>query len=283
MGESVSLTPDSFMSLTLRYRAETTVPVEVEGLLPSAVREKPRKEIERWEIFHGKEKRALAELFDVSGDPSDERIVFEGDLSGVHWIGAGLERGEIHVAGNAGRHVGSEMSGGRITVEGSVGDWLGAQMHGGLVRVHGSAGHMVGAAYRGSTRGMTGGTILVQGPAGNETGQSMRRGLIAVGGAGDVTGYNLIAGTILVFGPSGIRPGANMRRGTIGLFGPQRPSLLPTFRYACRLRPVFLAMLLRELTRLGYPTDKRLSSADVELYHGDLVSLGRGEVLLGPG
>jgi formylmethanofuran dehydrogenase subunit C len=240
-------------------------------------------QIERMEIFHGKERLPLAEFFDVSGDPSDECIEFSGDLSGVHWIGAGMDGGEIRVAGHVGRHVGSEMTAGRIAVEGNVGDWLGGQMHGGLICVKGHAGHMVGAAYRGSPRGMTGGTILVHGAAGNEIGHSMRRGLIAVGGADDAVGVNMIAGSVYVFGPCGIRPGANMRRGTIGLFGPHAPALLPTFRYGCRYRPTFLAVHLAELRRLGYPVDDRLLTCDVDIYHGDLVTTGRGEILVANG
>ncbi len=267
------------MPLVLEYVAQTTVPVEVEGLIPSALRDKSLGEIERLEVVHGNRKPPLAEFFRVSGDAADERIDLGGDLSGVHWIGAGMDHGEIRVLGHAGRHVGSEMTGGQITIEGDVGDWLGGQMHGGWIRVRGRAGHLVGAAYRGSPRGMTGGTILVDGPAGNEIGHSMRRGLIAAGGADDAVGFNMIAGTILVFGPCGIRPGAGMRRGTIGLFGAERPSLLPTFRYGCRLQPVFLAMLLKELVRLGYPVPPSLFAGDVDLYHGDLVALGRGEVL----
>jgi formylmethanofuran dehydrogenase subunit C len=268
------------MTLVLEYTAQTTVPVEVEGLVPAAVRDKGLGKIERLPIVHGNRKPPLAEFFRVSGDPADERIELRGDLSGVHWIGAGMDRGEIRVLGPAGRHVGSEMSGGQITVEGDVSDWLGGQMRGGAIRVRGRAGHLVGAAYRGSPRGVTGGTILVEGPAGNEIGHSMRRGLIAVGGADDAVGFNMLAGTVLVFGPCGIRPGAGMRRGTIGLFSPERPALLPTFRYGCRLRPVFLAMLFDELARGGYPVPRQLLSAVFDLFHGDFVALGRGEVLL---
>jgi len=268
------------MTLILEYLAETSVPVEVERLIPSAVGGKGLGEIERFEIVHGNRKVPLGELFRVSGDPADERIELRGDLAGVHWIGAGMDRGEIRVLGHAGRHVGSEMTGGRITVEGDAGDWLGGQMHGGLIRVRGRAGHLVGAAYRGSPKGMTGGTILVEGPAGNEIGHGMRRGLIAVGGADDAVGFGMIAGSILVFGPCGIRPGAGMRRGTIGLFGPERPNLLPTFRYGCRFRPLFLAMFFSELQRLGYPVRKSLRAADFDLYHGDFVALGRGEVFM---
>jgi formylmethanofuran dehydrogenase subunit C len=266
--------------LRLVYKADTGVPVEVEGLLPAAIRDQPLSEIERFEIFHGNEKRPLADFFAVTGDPADGRIEFEGDLAGVHWIGAHMAEGAIHVAGNAGRHLGSEMTGGEIHVDGDAGDWVGGEMHGGLIHVRGRAGHLVGAAYRGSRHGMTGGSILIHGETGNEVGHTMRRGLVAVGGCGDFVGINMIAGTILVFGPCGIRPGAGMRRGTIGLFGAEPPKLLPTFRAGSRDKLLIVRLVLRELARLGYPVRKELLDCDYRMHHGDLVTTGRGEILV---
>src|SRR5688572_25586910 len=104
--------------LLLRYKAATTIPVEIEGLTPTAVREMPLADIARIEVFHGNRKEPLGEFFDISGDPTDSRMELEGNLAGVHWIGAHMTEGEIHVRGNAGRHVGSEMSGGVIHVHG---------------------------------------------------------------------------------------------------------------------------------------------------------------------
>lgn len=269
------------MTLQLIYRGESSVPVEVEGITPDAVSGKPVAEIEKCQIHHGNEKLPLAELFAVSGDPSDGQMRFEGNLSGVHWIGAKMTRGRIHVAGPAGRHVGSGMRGGEILVEGEAGDWVGGEMAGGTITVKGRAGHMVGAVYRGGSRGMTGGLILIHGDAGNEIGHTMRRGLIAVGGqAGDLAGFNMLAGTILVFGDSGIRHGAGMRRGTIGLFGSTPPELLPSFRRACRFRPEFLALLCLLLRRHDFPFAEGLRRAEVELHHGDLIAGGRGEILV---
>jgi formylmethanofuran dehydrogenase subunit C len=272
------------MPLILSYHAETTVPVEIEGVTPDRLRDKTLAEIERLEVFHGNRKLALAEVFTVAGDPSDARIDFEGDLAGVHYIGYGMGDGEIHVHGNAGRHVGGEMTGGRITVEGDASDWVGGEMHGGLIHVKGRAGHLIGAAYRGSRRGMTGGTILIGGDVGNEVGSAMRRGILAVGGScGDVAGFNMIAGSIFVFGNCGIRTGAGMRRGTIGLFGPEPPKLLPTFRRACRYRPLFLRLIFRELAELGFPVDGGLLETELVLYRGDMVALGKGEILMRAG
>jgi len=271
------------MALKLRYTAQTSVPVEIEGLTPDVVREMPLPEIERFEIFHGNRRLPLAEMFDVSGDPSDLRFEMEGDLSGVHWIGAHMKQGHIDIQGDAGRHLGSEMHGGRIDVARSAGDWVGGELHGGLIHVRGGAGHLIGAAYRGSARGMTGGTILIEGDVGNEIGHTMRRGLIAIGGsARDMVGFNLIAGSIFLFGGCGIRPGAGMRRGTIGVFGGELPTLLPSFRHACRYRPTFLRLMFRELRQLGMPLDESLEQSDFDLYSGDLVALGKGEILLRP-
>ena len=269
------------MSLTLQYTGQTSIPVEIEGLTPDAVRDWSLAEVERFEIFHGNQKLPLAELFRVTGDPSDGRFDFEGDLSGVHWIGANMKSGAIHIHGDAGRHLGSEMAGGEMHVHGDAGDWVGGEMRGGLIHVHGSAGDSVGAAYHGSPRGMTGGVLLVDGDAGAEIGRAMRRGLIAVGGAaGDLAALNMIAGTLLVFGACGARPAAGMRRGTVGLFGAERPTLLPTFRRACRMRPTVLNLILRELRDHDFPRGDFPPPTDFDLYHGDFLALGKGEIFL---
>jgi formylmethanofuran dehydrogenase subunit C len=267
------------MSLNLRYHAKTSVPVEIEGVIPDRVRDKSLAEIEKLEIQHGNERLPLAEIFTAAGDPSDERIDFEGAMAGVHCIGHGMGVGAIHVHGDAGRHVGGQMTGGRIEIDGNAGDWLGGEMHGGLIRVSGNAGDLIGAAYRGSKKGMTDGTILIRGDAGSEIGTSMRRGTLVVGGScGDSPGFNMIAGSIVILGSCGIRPGAGMRRGTIALLGAPRTKLLPTFRPTGRFRPVFLRLMFRELDRLGFPVDHGLLANELDLSHGDLVALGKGEV-----
>jgi formylmethanofuran dehydrogenase subunit C len=268
------------MSLKLMYRGQTSIPVEIQGFTPNWACDKSLAEIERFRIFHGNQNIPLAEMFNVTGDASDQQFEFEGDLSGVHWIGAEMSAGRIRIQGSTGRHVGSEMTGGEILVDGDASIWLGAEMHGGFIHVKGRAGNLVGAAYRGSVKGMTAGTILVDGDAGNEIGLSMRRGLIAVGGsAGDVVGFNMIAGSVLVFGDSGVRPGAGMRRGTIGLFGPNPPHLLPSFRYTSTCQPQFVLLMLRTLQRKGFRVAETLFKANFDLHRGDLVTVGRGEIL----
>jgi len=269
------------MPLRLVLRKKTSVPLEVEGITPDVVRGKSLTEIEKLEVFEGNVKSRLADFFVVSGDAADEVHEWEGDLSGVHWIGAKMQSGHVVVHGNAGRHVGSEMRGGEIHVLGDASDWVGGEMHGGLIHVRGKAGHLVGAAYRGSAKGMTKGTILVGGDAGNEIGHSMRRGMIAIGGSiGDLAGINMLAGSIFVFGESGIRHGAGMKRGTIAFLGKTAPPILPTFRRACRYRPEIMPLIYRHLRRLDFAVSDEIAGAQHELYNGDFLAGGRGELLI---
>jgi formylmethanofuran dehydrogenase subunit C len=242
----------------------------------------PLDDVRRIPIQYGNGQVPLAEFFDVSGSADDEQLVWEGDCAKVKLIGTHLTTGHVRVEGNAGMHLGAEMRGGEILVTGNAADWVGAEMHGGRIHVKGNAGHLVGAVYRGGRRGMTGGEILIEGDAGNEIGHSMRRGLIAVGGrSGDAAAFNMIAGTVLLCGETGIRPGAGMRRGTIGLLGSSpAPGLLPTFKFACTYRPVFLRFYLLRLREAGFAFDPRLLDADYHRYCGDFLELGKGEILI---
>jgi formylmethanofuran dehydrogenase subunit C len=107
----------------------------------------------------------------------------------------------------------------------------------------------------------------------------MRRGFIAVGGdTGDFPAVSMIAGSVFVFGQPGIRPGAGMKRGTLAVFG-GAPQLLPSFRYDCDYRPVFLRLYLRQLRAWGFPLEDRFGEGTWRRYSGDLVALGKGEVL----
>ncbi len=267
------------MSIKLTYRGETSVPVEIEGLTPDWACDKSLAEIERFEIFHGNRKLPLAEMFTVAGAASDKRLDFEGNLAGVHWIGAHMGTGQIHVHGPGGRHIGSEMRAGKIVVEGDAEGWVGCEMRGGQIHVHGNAGHLVGAAYRGSAKGMTGGRILVDGNAGNEIGLSMQKGIIAIRGeAGDMLGFNMTDGTIIVMGNGGIRAGAGLRGGAIGIFGAEPPSMLPTFRFERSAQPEKLRLALGELRGKGLPIDETALPAEADVYIGDLVESGTGEI-----
>jgi len=269
------------MTLTFEIKTRPEVPLEVEGVIPASVRELTVDQILKLPIFHGNNVVEIGDFFELSGDPSDELLRWEGDLSPVHWIGAKMSSGTIHIEGDCGRHLGSEMSGGEIHVTGNASDWVGGEMHGGLIHVRGRAGHLVGAAYRGSAKGMTNGTILIGGDVGNEVGHTMRRGLIVVGGkAGDLVGFNMLAGSVIVHGEAGIRHGAGMRRGTIAFVGDNPPPMLSSFRYACRMQPEFFRLIGRMLTEQQFEPGADGLDGDFDLYHGDFIEGGRGEILV---
>jgi len=89
----------------------------------------------------------------------------------------------------------------------------------------------------------------------------------------------MLAGSVFVGGRLGGRPGAGMKRGTIVAFG-EAPELLPTFRYACSYRPVFLRCYLRSLEASGLIASPGLPDGEFRRYVGDMNSGGRGEVLV---
>jgi formylmethanofuran dehydrogenase subunit C len=270
------------MALTIANTRTDAIPVDLAGVTPEGLAPLSLDAVRRTRVLHGHRRDELGELFAIEGDPRDLRWELGGDFSAVHGLGAGMTGGEILVDGAVGRHAGAQMRGGRLDVRGAAGDWLGAEMRGGAIRVRGDAGDSVGAAYVGSPRGMTGGVILVDGRAGDDVGARMRRGTIAIAGrVGDRLGQRMLAGTILAFDRCGALCGWSMRRGTIGLFGASVPALLPTFRVACRGSLPTLRLLATELRGEGFAMEKtpRLLQS-VELHHGDLLELGRGEILL---
>lgn len=69
-----------------------------------------------------------------------------------------------------------------------------------------------------------------------------------------------------------------MKRGTIALFrdGPQP---LPSFRFDCLFRPVYLQLFLRRLSSWGFVVRPEHFTDSYQRYSGDLVALGKGELL----
>jgi len=185
------------------------------------------------EVWEGNRRRALGELFEVSGEaggaPREVSILVLGDVSRVRRVGEAMSAGRIAVEGSVGMHLGEAMKGGAITVAGDAGSWAGSMMVGGTIEVMGNAGDYVGAPIRGGTSGMRGGAVVVHGDAGSEVGCFMRGGVIRVhGGVGQFAGIHMRDGSILVLGDSEGRAGAEMTGGRIVLCG-FVPSVLPTF------------------------------------------------------
>lgn len=273
------------MSLSLRWRETTSLPVEAEGIRPEAFLGCPAAEAARRPILVGNARVELGEIFAVEGSAEDGHLVLEGDLRQVARIGQGMGSGRLTIRGDAGAELGARMTGGTIEVEGSAADWAAAEMRGGMLRIRGDAGHWLGAAYPGSRAGMRDGVILVDGSVGDHAGLAMRRGLIAIAGS---TGYGpgraMIAGSIFAYGPVGRHPGAGMKRGTLALFGVadrREPGLLPTFAPSGPARPPFLALYQRQLRAWSFPVPDRAFAAPWDRYNGDRAEGGQGEIWVG--
>jgi len=264
--------------IVLTLKEQPVVPLEAESLSPDVTATLDRDAIRVLPLHLGKTKCRVDDFFEVEGAASDE-LEIRGDAAKVKWIGHGMTRGRIRIAGNAGMHLGSGMTGGTIEVSGNVSDWLGAEMTGGLIRVGGNAGGQVGAAYRGSLKGMREGTILIGGTAGLEVGMRMRRGIIAVRGrVKDFAGLQMKGGTLVLMGGAEIRTGAWMVRGTIISLVPLR--LLPTFAGACSYQPTFLRLYARYLGRLGFEIPVAGPAGSYRRYTGDSAVPGKGEILV---
>ena len=267
--------------LTLTLRTSSAIPLELDGLTPDRVAKLSPVEVAKLPVYHGNRRGELGEHFDVAGDPSAGRIHIEGNTKHVKSIGAGMTAGSMVVENDAGLHAGAGMTGGSLTIGGLAGDWAGAEMRGGRIEV-GGAGDQLGAAYRGSRRGMTGGVILCRGPAGDEVGLLMRGGMIVVEkDCGEFAGASMIAGTVFVFGRAGNRLGAGMKRGTI-LAG-QIGELAPSFRYSCDYEPSFLPLYLKGVKALAADQPLPSFGRRVRCFRGDLITGGRGELLLASG
>jgi formylmethanofuran dehydrogenase subunit C len=261
--------------ITLTLKDQPNVPLEAENLCPDVIAPLTRDAVRALPIFLGKRQVRVDDFFEVEGEASDQ-LELRGDLAKVKWIGRGMTRGRITVAGNAGMHLGAYMKGGTIEVTGNVSDWIGAEMRGGLIRVAGNAGGQAGAAYRGSMAGMNEGTILIGGSAGLEVGMRMKRGIIVVGGpVRDFTGLQMKGGTIFLLGGAELRTGAWMTRGTIVTLSPI--PLLPTFAAASTGNPTFLRLYARHLRTLGIDFP---SAASFQRHIGDSSVPGKGEILV---
>ena len=272
------------MPLTLKWRDATSLPVEATGLNPEALASLAARDVARSTVPVGNTMALVGDLFELSGDSTDGRLVFEGNLSRVRGLGQGMSSGTISIHGPAGPRLGAEMSGGRIDVHGDVAGWAGAEMRGGVLHVHGNAAEGLGAAFPGSPIGMREGIIFVDGQVGPDAGLAMRRGLIAIAGStGDGLGRAMVAGSIFAFGTPGRRIGAGMKRGTILLADRERVELLPTFARAGRFQPPFVALYLRRLRHWGFAVPEAAFTSAWERYNGDLVGHGQGEVLVRAG
>lgn len=265
--------------IRLMLKQEPPVRVSLSGIVPENLAQITESEIARRPLLVGKHRAALGDWFSIhlSGDAED--LVIEGSCGRFDHIGAGMSRGSMIVAGDAGAYLGFEMSGGRISVEGSVEYGAATAMKGGEMRIRRDAGEALGGAVPGGRQGMRGGIVLVGGSAAVRCGDRLRLGTIAIAGdVGACCGARMLAGTIVVGGRAGRNVGVAMRNGTIVALGGAE-AVLPSFVDSGLHDLVFLRLLARALAAAG-----AVGLADrvrpLRNFRGDLSVHGRGELFV---
>lgn len=222
-------------TVTLTITNQPGLFLEADCISPDAFAGKKREEIVDLPVYIGREVHRLGDFFEVSGQAgataAETKVVVNGDLSRVKYIGMKMTAGEVVVNGNADMYVGAWMQGGRITVNGNVDAFAGTGMKGGEIVINGNAGNYLGSAYRGDWRGMAGGKIVVKGDAGSDLGTFMNGGEIVVGGNVDVhVGTHAEGGKIIIKGDAKSRLGGQMVEGEIYVFG-NIDVMMPGFAY----------------------------------------------------
>jgi len=222
-------------TVTLTIKDQPGLYLEADTVTPDAFAGKKADEIADLPVYIGREQHRLGDFFEVSGKaaatPAETKIVVNGDLSRVKYIGMKMTGGEVVVNGNADMYVGAWMQGGKITVNGNVDAFAGTGMKGGELIIKGNAGNYLGAAYRGDWRGMAGGKISVAGNAGSDLGTFMTGGEIVVGGDVDVhVATHAEGGKIIIKGNAKSRLGGQMVDGEIYVFG-DIDVMMPGFAY----------------------------------------------------
>jgi len=267
-------------TLTLTQIATTPQRLNMSAFTPQRLEGLSGSEIARLQIYVGNRREYTGELFAISG-AAGERLIIVPAADNLDNLGAGMQRGELRVEGNAGRRAARGLAGGTVEIAGNSGDEAGTGMSDGLLWIGGNAGERLGGPPLGETQGMRGGVIHVLGNAGDRPGERLRRGLILIqGSAGDYCAANIIAGTLAVLGQAGEMAGTGMRRGTLLLTRP--PGSFPaTFNDNGRHHLGFLPLLLRQLAQLtDLPGPLSVRSARVQRFVGDLGEGGLGEILI---
>jgi formylmethanofuran dehydrogenase subunit C len=220
-------------TITFKLRQEPELYLEVEDMTPDYCAGKNIAEIAAMPVYMGNQTYTLGDYFDVSGKggatPDSTKLILNGDLRKIKYIGMKMTAGEIVVNGSTDMYTGAWMKGGTITVNGSVDSFAGIGMEGGSLVINGDAKDYLGAAYRGDWRGMQGGSITVKGNVGSDTGLFMNGGTIDIGGDTDFhVGIHADGGKIIIRGNAKGRLGGQMIKGEIIVLG-EVERMLPSF------------------------------------------------------
>ena len=212
-------------TIIFNQKKTSSIALEFDEIIPDTIFSWDKSDFDKYEVPIGNSRFPLTNYFDieVEGDAesaNDVKMILNGNLNRVKYIGAKMSGGEVICNGNVDLHVGAEMSGGSIYVHGNAAAHAGREMSGGYLEIDGDTKEFTGASYIGDWRGMTGGEILVKGNAGKQCGECLSGGYIRVLGDCDIlSGIHMSKGLILIEGNVNRWPGGQMKNGNIVING----------------------------------------------------------------
>lgn len=211
--------------ITLTPKKYSSIALEFDEVTPDNIYNWTEEDFKEYKVPIGNSRFTLSDYFDikVEGDaesPQDVKLILDGDMGRVKYIGLGMTAGEIIVNGDADLHAGAEMEGGSITINGNAESYAGREMKGGSLTIKGDTKEYCGTSYIGEWRGMTGGSITIYGNVGKQMADCMSGGEIHVHGNADIlAGIHMTKGFIQIDGDVTQWPGGQMKNGTILING----------------------------------------------------------------
>jgi formylmethanofuran dehydrogenase subunit C len=213
--KTITLTPKKFSSIALEF----------DELIPDKVYDWNKEDFEKYEVPIGNSRFPLTDYFDIEIEgsaegPEEVKMILDGDMGRVKYIGCKMSAGDILVNGDADLQVGAEMTGGSIKVNGNAESYAGREMKGGSLEIMGNVREYCGTSYIGEWRGMSDGIIKVHGNAGKQLADCMSGGEIYVDGGCDIlAGIHMTKGYIEIGGDVTRWPAGQMKNGTVVIKG----------------------------------------------------------------
>ncbi len=256
-------------TIELSMKKFSRIPLEFDNILPELLFDKTINEINDTIVYHGNRQEPLGDYFNIkvegiASNSDDCRIILNGNLSRVKYIGNKMSAGEIIVNSDVDLHVAAEMSNGHIIVNGDAESYAAREMTGGLLEIHGDVKHFCASSYMGQWRGVSGGKIVIDGNVGRNLAESMVAGEIYIKGNCDILlGVHMSNGFIQIDGNVSKWPAGQMKSGTIVING-EVGEILEGFRK-------------KEIVTHPY-INGRYYIGRYSLYIGDIGANGKGEV-----
>jgi formylmethanofuran dehydrogenase subunit C len=258
-------------TITLTLKKKSPISLEFDELIPDEIYTWEKSDFENYEVPVGNRRYPLTDYFEIevegeAASPEEIKMILDGDMGRVKYIGCGMSAGEIIVNGAADLHCGAEMKGGKITVHGDAESYAGREMEGGELEIMGSTREFCGCSYIGDWRGMSGGKITVHGNAGKQLGECLSGGEIYVKGDCDIlAGIHMTKGFIQIDGDVTRWPGGQMKNGNILING--------------KLDTILEGLVFDEVVKDPVIDDKAFTGKYIR-YVGDIALNGKGSLYL---